>query len=93
MGRDSGAAGSWTETEGAAVGVAIVAIARAEVFEEALERGEVAVLHTEEAEEARDALCHAIQCFERAKGSATTAMEEDAEDVSPLVGIFLGLLS
>ena len=33
MGRDSGAAGSWTETEGAAVGVAIVAIARAEVFE------------------------------------------------------------
>ena len=71
----------------------IIGSARAEVFEEALERGEVAVLHTEEAEEARDALCHAIQCFERAKGSATTAMEEDAEDVSPLVGIFLGLFS
>ncbi|KAK7685809.1 hypothetical protein QCA50_011155 [Cerrena zonata] len=63
----------------------IVGSARAEEFEDALERGETGVLRGEDADDAREALTHAITFFERAKGSATTAMEEDAEDVSPLV--------
>lgn len=58
--------------------------ARAEELEEALERGEMHVLSSENAEEARDALSMAIAFFERAKGSASL-MEEDAEDVSPLL--------
>lgn len=63
----------------------IVGSARAEELEEALERGDTGVLNSEDAEEAREGIMHAISFFERAKGSATTAMEEDAEDVSPLV--------
>ncbi|CAL1713945.1 unnamed protein product [Somion occarium] len=62
----------------------VMGSARAEELEEALERGEMHVLSSEDAEEARDALSMAIAFFERAKGSASL-MEEDAEDVSPLL--------
>ncbi|KAH8091659.1 hypothetical protein BXZ70DRAFT_952720 [Cristinia sonorae] len=63
----------------------VVGSARAEEIEEALDRGEIGVLATPSADEAREALTTAISFFERAKGSATTAPDEDAEDVSPLL--------
>ena len=58
----------------------IVGAALAEELEAALERGEMDVLKSEDAEEARDGLLEAISFFERAKGSATaTAVSDPAE--------------
>ena len=58
----------------------IVGAALAEELEAALEQGEMDVLTSEDAEEARDGLSTAISFFERAKSSATaTAVSDPAE--------------
>jgi len=55
----------------------IVGSARAEDLEAALERGEMGVLQSEDAEEAREGLLTAISFFERAKGPATAMALHD----------------
>ena len=66
-------------------------------MEPALEAGELEVLHTPEAEEAREGLAMAISFFERAKGhladSMGTAGREGEEDVSPLLAEALLVLA
>jgi hypothetical protein len=58
----------------------IVGAARAEELEAALEHGEMDILRSEEAEDAREGLSTAISFFERAKSSATaTALSDPAE--------------
>ncbi|THH27700.1 hypothetical protein EUX98_g6492 [Antrodiella citrinella] len=63
----------------------VVGSARAEEIEELMESGDMVVLNTRDAEEAREALTMAISFFERAKGSATATPDEDTEDISPLL--------
>ncbi|KAI0760834.1 hypothetical protein BC629DRAFT_1241718, partial [Irpex lacteus] len=63
----------------------VVGEARAEEMEDKLEKGEMEVLHTAEAEEAREGLAMAVTFFERAKGSATAKPNPEQEDLSPLV--------
>ncbi|KAI0091423.1 hypothetical protein BDY19DRAFT_858174, partial [Irpex rosettiformis] len=63
----------------------VVGEARAEGMEVMLEKGEVEVLGSEEAEVAREGLAMAVTFFERAKGSATANPDFDEEDLSPLL--------
>ncbi|THG96315.1 hypothetical protein EW026_g5489 [Hermanssonia centrifuga] len=63
----------------------VVGEARAEDLEGRLEKGEVEVLMSAEAEEAREGLAMAIAFFERAKGSATAKCTAEQEDLSPLL--------
>ena len=63
----------------------VMGSAPVEEMEAALEAGDLDVLHTPEAEEAREGLAMAISFFERAKGSATVQPNPDQEDLSPLV--------
>ncbi|KAF8240209.1 hypothetical protein L208DRAFT_1420425 [Tricholoma matsutake] len=58
----------------------IIGAARAEELETALEHGEMGVLQSEDAEDAREGLSTAISFFEHAKSSATaTALGDPAE--------------
>lgn len=60
----------------------IVGTAQAEEFEEALEAGDEAVLHSEDADEAREALADAISFLEKAKSSANaTDMDQDDDEL------------
>jgi len=56
----------------------VVGSSRAEELETALERGDMDVLQSEDAQDAREGLSTAISFFERAKGSAT-AVNDPAE--------------
>lgn len=57
----------------------IVGSARVEELEAALERGEMDILQSEDAQEAREGLSTAISFFERAKGSASVSALSDPE--------------
>ncbi|KZT20994.1 hypothetical protein NEOLEDRAFT_1164772 [Neolentinus lepideus HHB14362 ss-1] len=59
----------------------IMGSAKVEELESALERGELEVLQSEEAEEAREGLTMAISFFERAKGSTTQSEQEDLQSL------------
>lgn len=65
----------------------IVGSARVEEIEAALERNEMEVLQSEEAQEARDGLAMAIEFFERAKGSATasSSLDPESHELQPLL--------
>ncbi|KAJ8457017.1 hypothetical protein ONZ45_g18486 [Pleurotus djamor] len=63
----------------------IVGSARAEEIEEALESGDLSVLQSEDAEEAREGLANAISFFERAKGSATSSSDPETQELQPLL--------
>ncbi|EPQ56196.1 hypothetical protein GLOTRDRAFT_39779 [Gloeophyllum trabeum ATCC 11539] len=64
----------------------IMGSAKVEELESALERGDEAVLRSEDAEEAREGLAMAISFFERAKGSRTSTMlSEEDEDLQSLL--------
>lgn len=58
----------------------IVGSAYAEGLEGALERGELTVLETEDAEDARDALQSAIDYFTKARGRKEESEQEEIED-------------
>ncbi|TBU39324.1 hypothetical protein BD309DRAFT_872523 [Dichomitus squalens] len=65
-------------------------------MEPALEAGDLEVLHTPEAEEAREGLAMAISFFERAKGHLADSMNtagRECEDVSPLLAEALLVLA
>ncbi|KAG5652730.1 hypothetical protein H0H81_003929 [Sphagnurus paluster] len=57
-----------------------VGSARIEELEAALERGELDLLHGEDAKEAREGLGKAVEFFERARGSATGGAEGPEEE-------------
>jgi hypothetical protein len=63
----------------------IVGTARAEDLDEALEKGEMDVLHSEEAQDAREALAMAISFFERAKSCASPSFDPEIHELQPLL--------
>ena len=65
----------------------VVGEARAEDLEPALERGEMKVLFSGEAEEAREGLRMAVTFFERAKGTAKGGWRYRKEELGPLVSL------
>ncbi|TFK81206.1 hypothetical protein K466DRAFT_502552 [Polyporus arcularius HHB13444] len=75
----------------------VMGSAPVEEMEAALEAGDVEVLHSSEAEEAREGLAMAISFFERAKGQLTPALvgaqAAQMEDVSPLLAEALLVLA
>ncbi|KAI0693379.1 hypothetical protein C8T65DRAFT_760617 [Cerioporus squamosus] len=75
----------------------VMGSAPVEEMESALEAGDVEVLHSSEAEEAREGLAMAISFFERAKGQLTPALvgaqAAQMEDVSPLLAEALLVLA
>lgn len=63
----------------------IVGSARADELETALEKGDMDVLDSEDAIDAREGLQRAISFFERARGSATSVSDPEVSGLTPLL--------
>ncbi|KAL0954071.1 hypothetical protein HGRIS_005221 [Hohenbuehelia grisea] len=63
----------------------IVGSAKVEEIESALEAGDMDILRSEDAEEAREGLSNAIDFFDRAKGSASLSTDTESADMQPLL--------